>query len=86
MEKNHYQKRIYETKTKIDLRIVISQLLSLSTTEPNFLQRKKQNLQKKTSLIQILVESFEKFSRRKALKEKPFSCRNLVPVIHKKKN
>jgi hypothetical protein len=66
MEKNHYQKRIHETKTKIDLRIVISQLLSLST-EPNFLQRKKQNLKKKTSLIQILL----KVLKNSFLEEKP---------------
>jgi hypothetical protein len=63
-------------KRKIDLRIVISQLLSLST-EPNF-SSKKTKLAKKTSLIQILVESFGKFLLEKSLKEKPF-FRNLVP-------
>jgi hypothetical protein len=65
--------RIHETKTKIDLRIVISQLLSLST-QPNFLFKEK-TLQKK-SLIQILVESFGKilFLEEKTLKRSHFSC------------
>jgi hypothetical protein len=57
-------------QNEIDLRIVISQLLSLSTRTKFSLQRKKQNLQKKTSLIQILVESFGKilFLEEKSLK------------------
>jgi hypothetical protein len=60
---------------------VISQLLSLST-QPNFLfKERNKTCKKKTSLIQILVESFGKilFLEEKALKRSHFLARNLVP-------
>jgi hypothetical protein len=73
MEKNHYQKRIHETKTKIDF-IVISQLLSLST-EPIFSSKKETNLQKKTSLIQIWLKVLENFLEESLKKRSHFFCR-----------
>jgi hypothetical protein len=65
---------------------VISQLLSLSTNQIS-LQRETK-LAKKTSLIQILVESFENFFLEKSLKEKPFfsefSARSIKELKFKK--
>jgi hypothetical protein len=68
MEKNQLPERIHETKTKIDLWIVISQLLSLST-EPNFLFKERNKTCKKKDVFNTNFGwKFWKFS---FLEEKP---------------